>query len=334
MIINEAANKTKRACVWCLVLACDLICAWAKLFAGLGFPRVLAKAEEGRDRLRAAFCPLGKVYVVGAGPGHPDLLTVRGLRVLQQATCVVHDRLVDPRLMQQLHWRVRLISVGKAPKKKRFPQSEINLILCQQARLGHTVVRLKGGDPFVFGLGGDEALVLKQASIPYEVVPGVTSAIAVPAFAGIPVTQKGIATSFCVVSGHLPPGTEGAADWAGLAGAKQSTLVILMGTAKLPLIVDYLISQGLRSGTTPAAVIKSGTTVAQKVVTAPLHAIVQAATDMGSPSIVVIGEVVALQQQLEWFTDTLATSEGASVWGEARSAPAIPSVGALEPRIE
>lgn len=317
---------------------CDVACLWARLLAfALSMtpldswgPKVVEKVGNLRDDVRSKLCAVGKVVLVGAGPGSPDLITVKGLRALQTATCVVYDRLVDPVHMKQLSWRVKLINVGKAPQKKRFPQSAINNILVQEARRGHRVARLKGGDPFVYGLGGDEATVLREHGIPFEIVPGISSAIAVPAYAGIPVTQKGVATSFCVVSGHLPPGAEGAADWDHIPAAKSSTLVILMGTAKLPLIVQHILDKGLRPPSCAAAVIQSGSTASQLVVRSTLEHLVRDAEGMGSPSVVVIGEVVRYGAKLAWFRDGTdrtgplgagtagtAGSANSSVWGSA-----------------
>lgn len=267
--------------------------------------------------LSFSFVPSGKVIIVGAGPGRSDLITVRGLKALKEATCIVADRLVDPQQQKEFSWRIKFINVGKSPSKKRFPQSKINEILISEARKGHVVVRLKGGDPFVFGLGGEEASMLKLASIPYEIVPGVSSAIAVPAFAGIPVTQKGLATSFSVVSGHAKPGAEGAPDWLSLCSARDNTLVVLMGTSNLSAIVTYILDQELRLSSTPAVVIQSGTSSQQLVIQSTLQNIVKLAQHVKPPTVLVIGQVAALHDSLNWFVPS--SNINVPVWGEARA---------------
>lgn len=248
----------------------------------------------------------GKVWLVGAGPGDPELISVRGLRLIQQADVVVHDRLVSPQLVGEARADAEIINVGKAPTKKRYPQSEINRILVEQAQMGRRVVRLKGGDPFVFGLGGDEILALLAANIPFGVVPGVTSAFSTPAFAGIPVTHRGLASSLVVLSGHSLAGDE----WAHLP--KSGTIVVLMGVKKLGQIVEKVL--GVRSADTPIALIQSGATPAQKVVQGTLATIVGLAADVTPPATIVIGEVVALREQIDWFEGEKSAE---SVWGDA-----------------
>ncbi len=244
----------------------------------------------------------GKVYLVGAGPGDPELLTLKGLRCLQEADAVVYDRLVDPRLLKHAPSGAELIDVGKARGERRLSQEGINALLVELGSQGKRVVRLKGGDPFVFGRGGEEALALAQAGIPFEVVPGVTSAIAVPAYAGIPLTHRQVASSFIVVTGSEDPSKEETSvDWEALASSR-ATLVVLMGWETLPGIVETLLAHG-RSPATPAALIRWGTQPYQQTVTGTLEDIVQRGRDAGltPPVLAVIGEVVSLRDSLRWF---------------------------------
>ena len=200
----------------------------------------------------------GKVYLVGAGPGDPGLITVRGLQLLHRAQVIVYDQLVNVALLEEAQSTATRIFVGKQAGRHCIAQEEINRTLIDYARLGCEVVRLKGGDPFVFGRGGEEAEALADAEIPFEIVPGVSSAVAVPAYAGIPVTHRKFASSFAVVTGHEARRVKSAVDWGKLATAVD-TLVILMGLHNLPAIVAKLITHG-RSPETPAAVIRWGTT--------------------------------------------------------------------------
>jgi uroporphyrinogen III methyltransferase/synthase len=245
----------------------------------------------------------GKVYLVGAGPGDPGLVTVTGLERIRGAGVIVYDRLVSERLLEHARPDAELIYVGKVPgAEDGHDQESINRTLIEQARQGRNVVRLKGGDPFVFGRGGEEAEALRAAGIPFEVVPGVTSAVAVPAYAGIPVTHRGVASSFAVITGHEEPGkAETAIDWAHLATATD-TLVFLMGVRNLPEIVARLTEHG-RLPQTPVAVIQRGTTPEQRTVTGTLADIVARVEDAGlrPPAITVVGEVVRLRETLSWF---------------------------------
>jgi uroporphyrinogen III methyltransferase/synthase len=244
----------------------------------------------------------GRVYLVGAGPGDPGLMTVRGLEVLRRARVVVYDRLVDPALLDEAPRGALRVFAGKRAGAHCLPQAQINALLVEQARRGRVVVRLKGGDPFVFGRGGEEALALAAAGIPFEIVPGVSAAVAVAAYAGIPVTHRGLASSFAVVTGHEDPG-KGAAkvDWAGLATAVD-TLVVLMGTKSLPRIAATLMAHG-RPPDTPVALIRWGTTEAQETVVGTLGDIVARAASAGlvPPVLAVIGAVVSLRERLGWF---------------------------------
>jgi uroporphyrin-III C-methyltransferase len=242
----------------------------------------------------------GKVYLVGAGPGDPDLITRKGLRCLHMADVVIYDRLVSEELLDEAPARARRIFVGKKPGCHAIKQEEIESLLIHYARLGYRVVRLKGGDPFVFGRGGEEALALSSAGIPFEVVPGVSSAIAVPAYAGIPVTQRDYSASVTIVTGHEQP-TQAAVNWEALAKT-GGTLIILMGVEALSQITQRLLDGGLAPDT-EAAVIQQGTTPQQRVVKGTLSNIAQRATTerIQPPAITVIGAVVALSEALNWF---------------------------------
>src|SRR5215471_14862444 len=200
---------------------------------------------------------IGKVYLVGAGPGDPGLLTVRGLERLRAADVIVYDQLVNPEILAEASPVAAKIYVGKQAGYHCAAQPDINRLLIEYARQGCEVVRLKGGDPFVFGRGGEEAAALADAGIPFEIVPGVSSAVAVPAYAGIPLTHRGVASSFAVVTGHPARNASSSVEWAKLARAVD-TLVVLMGLKNLPRIVAELIAGGI-SPATPAAVIRQGT---------------------------------------------------------------------------
>ena len=246
------------------------------------------------------------VYLVGAGPGDPGLLTVKGRDLLAAADCVLYDGLVDGRVLELASPRARLIDVGKTGRSGGHPttQTEIDSLLVAYGRTGACVVRLKGGDPFVFGRGGEEALILAAAGVPFEIVPGVSSAIAAPAYAGIPVTHRGLASSVTIVTGHEAPGKgRGLAhvDWARLATATD-TLVILMGVARLAAITGELIAHG-RPPDTPAAIVEEGTTARQRAVAGPLGDLprLAAAAGVRSPAVIVVGDVVRLREYLAWF---------------------------------
>ncbi|MCC7118831.1 MAG: uroporphyrinogen-III C-methyltransferase [Anaerolineales bacterium] len=239
----------------------------------------------------------GKVFIVGAGPGDPDLITVKGLHSIQQADVILYDRLAPAELLDEAPAYAELIDVGKAPKQHRRSQDEINALLVEKAYQGKTVVRLKGGDPFVFGRGGEECLALREAGVEYEIIPGVSSAIAVPAYAGIPVTQRGVTTAFTVVAGHVGV-AESDIDWSAIS--KVGTLVFLMGVEHLVEITEALIKHG-RSAETPAAVIENGTTQNQNVVIGTLSTIAERSAEVLPPAILIVGEVVNLQAELDWF---------------------------------
>ena len=233
------------------------------------------------------------VYLVGGGPGDPDLITVRGRRLLAEADVVVADRLAPQPLLDELHPDVELFDAAKLPRGRAAQQEEINRILVDRGRAGKVVVRLKGGDPYVFGRGFEEALACAEAGVPWTVVPGITSSISVPAVSGIPVTHRGVTHEFTVVSGHIPPShPDSLVNWDALAQL-HGTLVLLMAVENLPAIAERLISAG-RPANTPAAAIADGTLPGQRMVTSDLAGIARAMQDegVGAPAIVVIGNVV------------------------------------------
>ncbi len=247
----------------------------------------------------------GRVSLVGAGPGDPGLLTVRALERLREAEVVVYDRLLNPELLDEAPAEALRIFAGKRVGSHCLPQAAINALLVHHASAGRFVVRLKGGDPFVFGRGGEEALALAKAGIPFEVVPGVSSAIAVPAYAGIPVTHRGLASSFAVLTGHEDPSKDGdAIDWKKLATAVD-TLVILMAVGSFPRIVGALLAHG-RPPETPVALIRWGTTEAQEVRVGTLADIVGRARGLEPPVVAVVGDVVSLREQLAWSVEAAA----------------------------
>ena len=244
----------------------------------------------------------GKVYLVGAGPGDPGLLTLKGKAVLERADCVVYDFLAATALLRYARPEAEKVFVGKQAGGPRRPQEEINQLLVTKAREGLVVARLKGGDPFLFGRGGEEALALVKAGIPFEVIPGVTSGYAAPAYAGIPVTHRNLASSVLFIAGHEDTSKdETAVDWQGVA-TRSGTLVFFIGTRNLQSIVCALVQCG-RAPETPAAVIRWGTRPSQQVVTGTLADIAERAASIDPPTVVVVGEVVKLREQLRWFEE-------------------------------
>ncbi|SEO51433.1 uroporphyrin-III C-methyltransferase [Aquisalimonas asiatica] len=245
----------------------------------------------------------GFVSLVGAGPGAPDLLTLRGLRTLQKADVVIHDRLVAASLLEQVPAAAERIFVGKRRSNHAVPQEQINQLLLDRAREGKHVVRLKGGDPFIFGRGGEEIEHLMEAGVPFRVVPGVTAASGCAAYAGIPLTHRDYAQSCVFATGHR---REGALDldFQGLVRAGR-TLVFYMGLHSLQDLCDGLIGHGMRADM-PTALVQQGTTVAQRVITAPLNGLPEAVAQSGirAPTLLIIGEVVALRDRLAWFEGT------------------------------
>jgi uroporphyrin-III C-methyltransferase len=244
----------------------------------------------------------GIVHLVGAGPGDPGLLTVRAAHLIARADAIVYDRLVHPDVVGLARRGARLLFVGKEGGKGHVSQAEISRLLVQQAKLGRDVVRLKGGDPFVFGRGGEEALALKAAGVPFDVVPGVSSGIAAPEAAGIPVTHRGLSSSVTFATGTRETGSP---DWEHLARAE--TLVLFMGCRRLDEATAALVRAG-RAGETPAAVIEAGTWRQQRVIEGTLADIAERAAqaEVGSPALLVLGEVVRLRAELG---DLLARAE-------------------------
>jgi uroporphyrin-III C-methyltransferase/precorrin-2 dehydrogenase/sirohydrochlorin ferrochelatase/uroporphyrin-III C-methyltransferase len=248
----------------------------------------------------------GRVYLVGSGPGDPDLLTVKAARLLTSADVIVYDRLVSEEILALVPDGVTRLFVGKTTGNHHLPQDEINHMLVRLAESGHQVVRLKGGDPFVFGRGGEEALHLARHGIAFEVVPGVTAAVACAAYAGIPITHRGLATGVRLVTGHCRGDRPLDLDWEGLADP-DTTLVVYMGLENLPELAERLVGAGL-ARETPAALVESGTTGRQRSRLTTLGALPQAAREhrMRAPTLIVIGRVAALSEQLGWFEETAA----------------------------
>jgi len=247
----------------------------------------------------------GKVYLVGAGPGDPDLITVKGLRCLKQADVILYDRLVNPELLKHAKEEAQLIYCGKLPHYHTMKQETINHLLVKYAKKGYQVVRLKGGDPFVFGRGGEEAEECLTHDVPFEIVPGITAGIAASAYAGIPVTHRGLSQSFAFITGHKAG--EGAAEhqWFHLANGVD-TICVYMGISHLSAITEQLIAHG-KSPQTPIALVQWGTLSDQRTVVGTLETIEEQVKTKGisNPSMIVIGEVVRLHHKLNWFSDEI-----------------------------
>lgn len=246
---------------------------------------------------------MGKIWLVGAGPGDPDLLTIKGLKAIQQADVILYDRLINKELLDHAKQGTELIFCGKLPDHHHLQQDAINELLVEYAKKGLNVVRLKGGDPFVFGRGGEEAEFAVQHQIDFEVIPGITSGIAAAAYAGIPVTHRNHSASFAIVTGHRRDGVDDEDKWKALAKGID-TLAIYMGVKNLPYIQQQLIKHG-KSPNTPAALIHWGTTGDQRTVTGSLEDIADVGKREGiaNPSMIIIGEVVRLRDKLQWFTE-------------------------------
>lgn len=247
----------------------------------------------------------GFVSLVGAGPGDAELLTIKALRLIETADVVIYDRLVSDDILNLIPAGVSRISVAKSPGKHCVPQEQINETLVNLAKAGRHIVRLKGGDPYMFGRGGEEALILKKHNISFEVVPGITAASGCSAYSGIPLTHRGMSRRVQLITGHLNENEPLDLNWQSIADP-ESTLVIYMGMANLPLIVDSLIDAGL-SASTPAAAIQDGTTGTQQCVISTLAQLEQAIRHkkMKAPVMIIIGEVVSLADELDWFQRSL-----------------------------
>jgi uroporphyrin-III C-methyltransferase/precorrin-2 dehydrogenase/sirohydrochlorin ferrochelatase len=276
---------------------------------------------------------VGSVALIGGGPGDPGLITVLGRRLLSEADVVVVDKLAPRSLLAELDPDVEIIDAGKRPHAHNLTQAQISELIVARARAGRRVARLKGGDPFVFGRGGEEALACVRAGVPFQVVPGVTSAIAVPAWAGIPVTHRGVTQDFSVISAHLDPSQPGATvDWDAMARG-SGTLVLLMAVAHLDAVAAELVKRG-RDAATPVAVITDGTTHEQRVLTSTLEAVAgeAAAAGVRPPAVVVVGDVVRLRDQLlPGFAAAAVAPDTAAATGAPHRAVCCPSRGSIGP---
>jgi len=281
---------------------------WEKILQGPVAEMVLSGQDQtAKDTLLQMLAtdsddppPRGEVYLVGGGPGNPDLLTFRALRLMQKADVVVYDNLVSPAVLELARRDAERIYVGKERAKHTMRQENINELLVKLALEGKRVVRLKGGDPFVFGRGGEEIETLAAHGIPFQVVPGITAATGVSAYAGIPLTHRDYAQSCVFVTGHLKDGSVNI-DLTGIAKTNQ-TIVIYMGLMGLPTLCEELVAHGLAI-TTPAAIVQQGTTYQQKVVTGTLATLPELAANahMKPPTLIIVGNVVKLQDKLAWF---------------------------------
>jgi len=276
------------------------------------FPDLIESERTYKQQLQQrVFLMMNKGFVslVGAGPGDAELITVKALRLLQEADVVAYDRLVSPEILDLIPSGVSRISVGKSAGKHCVPQEQINEIIVNLAQSGRQVVRLKGGDPYLFGRGGEEALVLRQHGIPFEVVPGVTAATGCSAYGGIPLTHRGLSHGVRFLTGHFRDGEELDIDWAKVADP-DCTLVIYMGLGNLQRITSELINAGL-AGSTPAAAIQNGTTRKQQKVISTLAGLVDAIDHAGlqAPVMIIIGEVVSLNEDIDWFQDETGLNE-------------------------
>lgn len=242
---------------------------------------------------------MGKVYLTGAGPGDIDLLTIKALRVVKEADVIIYDRLANPDILKEAKDGCEFVYVGKEDKHHSLPQDEINEVIYQRALKHNIVVRLKGGDPLVFGRGGEEGIYLRERDIKFEFIPGITSAIAVPEYAGIPVTHRGVTVSFRVVTGHESKNKDHSQiPWENYKS--DDTIVFLMGLHRLEFIAKKLIEIG-KPADYPVAVISRGTTKDEKTVIGTLESIWELAKDLPTPALIVVGEVVNLREQLNWF---------------------------------
>lgn len=251
---------------------------------------------------------MSKVYIVGAGPGDVELITVKGLKSIKRADVILYDRLVNKELLEYAKEGAELINCGKLPDYHLMQQETINKFLVKYAKKGKIVTRLKGGDPFVFGRGGEEAEACSQAGVPFEIIPGITAGIAASAYAGIPVTHRDYSSSFAFITGHHKEGGEDNIQWEALAKGVD-TLAIYMGVKNLPYIRRQLLQHG-KDPNTPVAIIHCGTLAAQKTVVGSLSTIVEIAEhqQIANPSMIVIGDVVKLYSKLNWFEPIMDTT--------------------------
>ena len=241
------------------------------------------------------------VYLTGAGPGDLELLTIKALRVIKNADVIIYDRLANPQILKEAKNGCKFVYVGKEDGHHIMPQDEINETIYQNSLKHAIVVRLKGGDPFVFGRGGEEGAYLKKRGANFEIIPGITSAISVPAYAGIPVTHRGVAVSFRVITGHESPTKKSSQiEWESFKG--DDTLVFLMGLHNLSKITSKLIEIG-KPKDFPCAVISRGTTKEQRTVIGTLQNIVELSKDIPTPALIVVGRVIELREQLKWFEE-------------------------------
>jgi len=278
---------------------------WEDVLEGGVAEKVLAGDEAGAEvllqqQLQGGNKPQGEVYLVGAGPGDPDLLTFRALRLMQKADVVLYDNLVSKPIVEMTRRDAERIFVGKQRDNHTLPQEEINQLLVRLAQTGKRVLRLKGGDPFIFGRGGEEIETLAEHGIPFQVVPGITAASGVAAYAGIPLTHRDHAQSCVFITGHLKDGTMDL-DWDALARPRQ-TIVVYMGLHGLEMLCAKLIEHGL-SGATPAAIVQQGTTQQQRVFTGTLATLpaIAASEKPKAPTLIIVGGVVTLREKLAWF---------------------------------
>lgn len=249
-----------------------------------------------------AFPQAGKVYLIGAGPGDPELLTLKGARLLQQADVVVYDNLVSNAVLSLASEKAEKIYAGKQRGNHTLPQDELNLLLVKLAQTGRSIVRLKGGDPYIFGRGGEEAQTLAAHGVPFEVVPGITAAAGVASYAGIPLTHRDFSHACVFVTGHLRDGSMNL-DWQALARPDQ-TVVIYMGLGGLSVVCEQLIHHGLAPDW-PAAIIQQGTTRRQKTVCGTLATLPALAVEakLQAPTLILVGRVVTLRDELRWFEE-------------------------------
>jgi len=243
-----------------------------------------------------------KVYLTGAGPGDPALLTLKAKRAIEKADIILYDRLANNRFLEYAKAEAEKVYVGKKAKDHHYTQTEIEALMIEKVKAGKTVCRLKGGDPFIYGRGGEEALKLKEAGIDFEIIPGISSSLAVPLYAGIPLTQRHLASSFAVITGHEAADKEESTIEIEKIAAAVDTLVVLMGVGKLPQIVERVLAAG-KSPATPVALVRWGSRSHQQTITGTLSNIVEKVkvADFKPPAVIVIGEVVNLREKLSWF---------------------------------